>query len=190
MMGDTILFTFLVFGFVIFLIYGLIRGNKLSRKKFFIPLIFILLAIITVYFYTGFKKINSDISRIIHNSRPKSPTEVYTVLFKTPLDSGMTIVNLKDQVIPVVDCCIWMEVKISPNELNRIANLKKYAISVYSRSDSLTFLREFGDRPTWWTPQHLGDSLTKLSIIFSQENQQSIFFGADSSHAYICDQAL
>jgi hypothetical protein len=89
-----------------------------------------------------------------------------------------------------VDCCIWMEVRLCPAELNRIANLKKYAKSVYSKSDSLHFLQTFDDRPTWWSPQHLSDSLTKLNIKFNQEDQRSIFFGADSSHVYICDQAL
>ena len=190
MIADTILLAFLILGLITFLIYALIKRHKLSRKKFFLSLSFILIAIISVFFYTGFKKINSDISRIIHNSSPKSPTEIYTLLFKKPLDSCITIVNLKDQVIPWVDCCIWMEVKLCPAELNRIANLKKYARFVYSKSDSLNFLQTFDDRPKWWSPQNLSDSLTKLNIKFNKGNQQSIFFGADSSHVYICDQAL
>lgn len=189
-MADTILLAFLILGFITFLIYALIKGNKLSRKKFLLSLSFILIAIICVFFYTGFKKINSDVSRIIHNSSPKSPTEIYTLLFKKPLDSCITFVNLKDQIIPEVDCCIWMEAKLCSAELNRIANLRKYVKSVYSISDSLSFLQTFGDRPKWWSPQNLSDSITKLNIEFNQENQQSIFFGADSSHVYICDQAL
>ena len=190
MMADTILLAFLILGFITFLIYALIKANKLSRKKVLLSLSFMLIAIISVFFYAGFKKINSDISRIIHNSRRKTPAEIYTILFKKPLDSCITVINLKDQVIPKVDCCIWMEVRLCPAELNRIANLKKYAKSVYSKSDSLNFLQTFGDRPKWWSPQNLSDSLTKLNIKFNQEDQQSIFFGADSSHVYICDQAL
>jgi hypothetical protein len=190
MMADTILLAFLVLGFIIFLLYALIKWNKLSQKKILLALSVMLIAIISIFFYTGFKKINADISRIIHNSGAKSPTEIYTLLFKKPLDSCLIVVNLKDQVIPKVDCCIWMEVKLCPAELNRIANLKKYDKSVYSKSDSLSFLQAFGDRPKWWSPQHLGDSLTKLFIKFNQEDQQYIFFGSDSSHAYICDQAL
>ena len=189
-MADTLLLAFLVLGFVTLLIYGLIKESKFSRKNLFLLLSFILMAIIAVFFYTGFKKISSDISRIIHNSRPKSPTEIYAILFKTPADSCITIVNLKDQVIPKVDCCIWMEVRLCPAEIIRMANLKKYTKLAYSKSDSLDFLQTFSDRPKWWTPQNLGDSLTKLNIKFNRENQQSIFFGADSSHAYICDQAL
>ncbi len=189
-MADTILLAFLILGFITFLIYALLKGNELSKKKFLLSLSLILIAIISVFFYTGFKKINSDISRIIHNSSPKSPIEIYTILFKKPLDSCITIVNLKDQVIPKVDCCIWMEVKLCPAELNRIVNSKKYVKSVHNRSDSSNFLKTFADRPKWWSPQKLSDGLTKLTIKFSQENQQTIFFGADSSDVYICDQAL
>jgi hypothetical protein len=190
MMADTILLAFLIFGFIISLFYALIKWNKLSRKKVLISLSILLAAITALFFYTGFKKINSDISRIIHNSRSKSPSEIYTLLFKKPLDSCMTIVNLKDQVVPQIDCCIWMEVKVCPIELLRIISLKKYEKSVYSKSDSLSFLKTFPDRPKWWSPQNLGEGLTKLNIRFDQENQQSIFFSSDSSRLFICDQAL
>lgn len=190
MMADTILLILLILGLIAFLIYALIRGSKLSGKKFLTSLALILTAIISLFFYSGFNKIQSDFSRIIHNSRPKSPAEIYTLLFKKAPDSCIYIVNLKDQVIPKMDCCIWMEVELCPSELNRIARLKKYATSEYSKSDSLIFLQTFGDRPAWWLPQHLGDSITRITVIFNEMNQQSIFFGADSSHVFICDQAL
>jgi hypothetical protein len=190
MMADTILLAFLILGFIIFLLYALVKGNKLSRNRVILSSGIFLTAIISVFFYAGFKKINSDISRIIHNSSPRSPIEIYTLLFKKPLDSCVAVVNIKDQQIPVIDCCIWMEVKLCPAELIRIVNSKKYEKSVYSRSDSLSFLQNYSGRPTWWSPQNLGDSLVKLNIKFDQENQQSIFFGSESSHIYICDQAL
>lgn len=190
MMAGTILLVFLILSLASFLIYALIKGKNLPRKKFILSLSLILIAIISVFFYTGFKKVYSDISRIIHNASPKSPIEIYTILFDKPIDSCITIVNLKDQVIPKVDCCIWMEVKLCPAELNRICNSKKYVKSVHARSDYSIFLEPFSDRPKWWMPQKLSDSLTKLTIKFSQDKQQSIFFGADSSHVYICDQAL
>lgn len=190
MMADTILLAFLILVFIIFLFYALLKRNKLSRRKVLISLSILLVTIIALFFYTGFKKINSDISRIIHNSQSKPPSEIYTLLFKKPLDSCMTIVNLKDQVVPQIDCCIWMEVKVCPIELLRIIRLKKYEKSVYSKLDSLSFLKTFPDRPKWWLPQDLGDSLTMLNIQFDQENQQSIFFASDSSRLFICDQAL
>jgi hypothetical protein len=143
-----------------------------------------------VFFYTGSKKIKSDVSRIINNSRSKSPNEIYAILFQGPVDNCVTIVNLKDQLIPKVDCCIWMEVKLCAAEINRIANSKQYLKSTYDKSDSAVFLQPFSSRPQWWTPQNLGDSITKLSITFNQDKQQSLFFGTDSTHVYICDEAL
>lgn len=190
MMADTILLALLIVGFFTFLLYALLKRKKISRKKLFLSLGFLLIAIISVFFYTGFEKIRSDISRIVHNSRPKSSTEIYTLLFKKPLDNCITMANFKDQLIPGVDCCIWMEVKLCPAEFNRLLHLKKYEKTVFLKSDSALFLQTFGDRPKWWSPQNLSNSITKLHFIFNQENQQSIFFGADSSVVFICDKAL
>ena len=189
-MAEILLLAFLIFGFIMLLIYALLKGIKLSRGIFLFPLGCILVAIIVIFFYAGSEKISSDISRIINNSRSKSPNEIYTILFKTPVDSCITIVNLKDQVIPKVDCCIWLEVTVCPAEINRIANSKQYVKSTYIKSDSVIFLQPFYSRPKWWTPQNLGDSVTKLNITFNHNKQQSLFFGRDSTHAYICDEAL
>lgn len=189
-MADTILLALLITGLFIFLIFLIVKRRKLSRKKIFIVLFISVVAIISLFLYTGFDKIGSDISRIIHNSSPKSPVEIYTLLFKKPLDSCVTVLNLKDQVIPKIDCCIWMELSLCPEELNRIINLKKYETSQYNNSDSLIFLKTFGDRPVWWTPQSLGDSILKLTIKFNEANQQTLFYAKDSSHVYLCDQAL
>ena len=189
-MADTLLLALLILWLFIFLIFLVIKGRKLSRKKIFIVLFISMIAIVSLFLYTGFDKIGSDISRIIHNSSPKSPIEIYTLLFKKPLDSCATVLNLKDQVIPKIDCCIWMELSLCPEELSRIINLKKYGTVHFNNSDSLIFLKTFGDRPVWWTPQSLGDSLIKLTIKFNEDNQQTLFYGKDSSHVYLCDQAL
>lgn len=189
-MADTLLLAFLIFVFFIVLSYALIKGNKLSGKRILFSLGLIFIAIIAVFIYSGSEKIKADLSRIIHNASPKSPMEIYAILFEKPLDSCVNIVNLKDQVIPKVDCCIWMEVKICPAELNRIVHSKNYVKSDFTQFDSSIFLQPFYDRPKWWTPQLLSGGLTKLNIVFNQDNQQSIFFGADSTHVFICDQAL
>ena len=121
---------------------------------------------------------------------PKNGTEVYSTLFKKPNENCIEIINLKDQIIPKIDCCIWMEVKLCPAELHRIANQKKYKETRYSKQDSLIFLGTFTEKPEWWTPQVLGDSLIKLNIRFDAENEQTLFFDKDSSHVFLCDQAL
>ena len=190
MMADTLLLALLILWLFIFLIFLVVKGKKLSRKKMFTVLLVSIFAIVSLFLYTGFDKINADISRIIHNSSPKSPVEIYTLLFKKPIDNCVTVLNLKDQVVPKIDCCIWMELNLCPGELNRIINLKKYEVVHYNKSDSFIFLKTFNDRPVWWTPQSLGDSIQRLVIKFNADNQQTLFYGKDSSHVYLCDQAL
>ena len=83
-----------------------------------------------------------------------------------------------------------MELNLCAKEFSRIINLKKYETCHYNQSDSLTYLNTFGDQPDWWTLQSLGDSIIKLTIKFNEDKQQTLFYGKDSSHVYLCDQAL
>jgi hypothetical protein len=83
-----------------------------------------------------------------------------------------------------------MEVDICPAELARVIQRKKYQAFTFSRSDSVQFLASYVDRPNWWTPQSIGDSITKMYFKFDEDNEQTLFWGKDSSHVYLCDQAL
>jgi len=190
MMADTILLATLIVCFLLFLLYILLKPRKYSRKNNLFIIMLFSIAIVSLFLFTGLNKIKSDISRIVKNSSPKSSNEVYTLLFKKPIDGCMTTINFKDQVFPKLDCCIWMEVKLCPEEFTRLIKLKNYQSSSYNVSDSLNLLRSFYDKPIWWTPQVLGDTIFKLNIRFNNDNQQTLFFGKDSSHVYLCDQAL
>jgi len=189
-MVDTILLFILALIFISFIIFALIKRNKLSKSKILIFAVIGTVLIASLFLLIGTSKIKSDISRLIENSSPKKAEEVYTLLFKKPVDSSLKIINFKDQVIPKIDCCIWMEVNLSPAELSRVAYLKKYKITKLNKADSVSFLSPFGNKPKWWTPQILGDSIIRLSIKFDQDNEQTLFFGNDSTHLYLCDQAL
>lgn len=189
-MAETILLIILIFGLIVFLLYISIKGTKFSKKTILLSIAISLIVISLLFLYTGIDKIKSDIVRVIHNSRPKKAEEVYALLFEKPVDSCVTVINFEDQIIPKIDCCIWMELKLCPIELNRIIALKKYQKTRLKKSDSLSFLNSFTDRPIWWTPQILGDSVTKYTIKFNQDNEQTLMFGDDSSHIYLCDQAL
>lgn len=185
------MFLFLLTAFTLLIGLNLVF-KPASRQK---PILFIiggicLLTIIILFTTKGSDKLNKDLARIIQNSRPKSDLEVYTLLFKKPVDSCITFIHFKDQVIPKIDCCIWMEISICPKELKRIIQLKKYKETNLAKSDSTSFLQSFLDKPSWWLPQRLGDSLTKCTIIFNENNEQSILFGKDSSQVFICDKAL
>lgn len=189
-MVETILLLTLILGLVVFLLYVSINGTKFSKRTSLLTIAISLTIISLLCVYTGTDKIKSDITRVIHNSKPKQADDVYALLFKKPIDSCVTIINFNDQIIPRIDCCIWMELKLCPMELQRILSLKGYQRLRLKKSDSLSFLASFKDRPIWWTPQILGDSLTEYTIEFNQDNRQTIFFGYDSSHIYLCDQAL
>jgi hypothetical protein len=189
-MADTILLLVLTAALISFILYIFIKGTKLSKKAFLLVITIFLIPILLLFFYTGPGKIESDILRVIHNSRPKSANEVYNVLFKKSMDECVAVINFQDQVIPTIDCCIWMELKLCQAELNRIIALKSYEKSRLSKSDSTKFINAFNDKPLWWTPQLLGDSVTKYNIRFSQHNEQTLIVADDSTHVYLCDQAL
>ena len=173
-----------------FIVFAYIARNSISKSRFILFLISGIVLIGALYLYTGSSKIKADLSRLVKNSSPKKGEEVYNLLFKKPQDGCLKIIHFKDQVIPTIDCCIWMEVELCPAELSRIIQHKNYQAFTFGKSDSLQFLASYVDRPDWWTPQALGDSLTKLYFKFDEENDQTLFWGKDSSHVYLCDQAL
>lgn len=189
-MADTILLLLLLFTLCLFLLYAFHDWINLTNKKnlFFIGISIVL--IVLLFFYKGAGKIKSDIATAIKRSAPKKAEEVYRLLFENPTDSCITVIHFKDQVIPKIDCCIWMEVRVCSTELNRIRNLKKYKETKWNIADAVIFLKPFQERPEWWDPKILGDSMIKLYIKFNQDNEQTLFFGRDSSHAFICDRAL
>lgn len=188
-MIDTFLFIAVILLLISFLTIAFLKRKPTKSKTFFMGF-FLLGCAIIIYLLTGPGKIRSDISRLIYNSSPRKAYEVYTLLFKKPTDHCLSVINFNDQVIPRIDCCIWMEVEVCPEELLRISNLRKYKTEKINKNDSLLFLSLFGDRPSWWAPQMLADSLTKLNIKFDENNEQTLFFGNDSTHLFICDKAL
>jgi glucan phosphoethanolaminetransferase (alkaline phosphatase superfamily) len=153
MMADTILLAMAIMLFLLCLVYIFLKRNKFSKKRITAVILSGSAFVLLLFLFTGVNKIKSDISRIIHNSGPKSSYEVYNLLFKKSIDSCMTVINFKDQEIPKIDCCIWMEVRLCPAELARIISLKKYQPAVYTKADSIKFLNDFSDRPYWWRPQ-------------------------------------
>lgn len=184
-MAETILILILITGLIFFLLFIINKGTWLPKKAVILSTTLCFIIILLLFLYTGPGKIKSDITRVIHNSIPKSANEVYTILFKKPEDNCVTVLNFKDQVIPKIDCCIWMELKICQAELNRIIAMRNYEISKLPKHDSMEFVNSFTDKPSWWTPQILGDSLIKYHIKFNQDAKQTLIFGDDSAHIYM-----
>jgi len=162
----------------------------ISTKRILIGAVLAIVAITTVLLFTGSRNMAANLSRIIKNSSPKTPEQIYTILFEKPIDSCVIIKNTKDQVVPILDCCIWMEIQLCPTELNRILQQKKYEASVYNHPDSLNLTNSFPDRPSWWTPEVFGDSIFKVRFSINSQKVQTLFFGSDSSRIFLCDMAL
>ncbi len=189
MMLDSILFLLSLISLMGLSGFLLFRRGKSSRMLWILFLLNLTISI-GLFFYTGIDKLNADVSRFIHNSRPKSAKEVYAILFKEPYPGCVEIINWKDQRIPTVDCCIWMELRLCPKELNRILQLRNYDISNHTGAGADSILQSFSQRPAWWRPVFVKDNLYKASFIFNETNRQTIIFGRDSVHVFVCDQAL
>jgi len=130
-----ILLTCALFG----LLYFAFKLSSKHRKLLYAIVFVDILSIITLFLTQGTTKINSNHSRIIKNSKPKSAEEVYSLLFNQPIDTCITFIHFKDQVIPKIDCCIWMELNVCPKEFLRIITLKKYQETILTRSNSAIF---------------------------------------------------
>ncbi|WP_290793952.1 hypothetical protein [Flavihumibacter sp. UBA7668] len=176
---------------VIFLFILLVSVKPLlfSKNRIIVILSCLFLAGIIVFAFSGIQKLSRDLGRIIKNTGPKSPETIYSILFENPIENCVTTINLKDQVLPIIDCCIWMEIKLCPEELERILKIKKYEASIYSNADSVNFNNSFTEKPAWWKPQNIGDSFLKFTFRKDQNHVQTIFSGKDSTHIFICDLA-
>ena len=148
-MRDTLTLGFAIGFLLTLVIYGLVKAKSLSRGRQFSLLAAGVLVIAFILVNTRFEKVQSEISRFIRNSRPKTQDEVYSIIFKRAKDSCVTIVNFKDQEIPKVDCCVWMELKTCRRELDEILKSKKYEIASFPVNDRTKIFESFPDRPQW-----------------------------------------
>lgn len=135
--------------------------------------------------YNKVKEYIPDTSKIFQQ---RQPYEAYAALFGAPIDSCLKPLRLMDQVVPRLDCCIWLEFKACPTEINRIISLNIYKVSEHSSSDTLSYLPGYSPRPDWWTPHTLGDKI----IVFRDDSkipnhEKILIISSDSSHAFYCD---
>jgi len=188
MLIPTILLVSVALFLLIFTAYLFVKQKSFLKTSNLLILALGICCIIIILFTRGGTQIGTDLSRIFSNSVPKSPIEVYAALFKEPKDSCVRIVQIKDQ-LPYVDCCIWMQVETCPDELNRLSGMKEYKGTLHRASDSLTYMQPFADRPVWWIPQMLGDTIIELEYKRDEDHIQSLLFNTDSTVLYICDMA-
>jgi hypothetical protein len=121
--------------------------------------------------------------------RPRTGREIYVALFGAPESDCIQVINKKDQLVPRLDCCIWLEFRTCPSELRRIIGQESYSASVKAAADTSTYLPGYNSRPEWYNPAALADSIFFLSHIDNRSRARTLLFSKDSSHVFYCDMA-
>lgn len=167
--------------FIIFVILLLTGIVKKSRKAVYFSLLFLLFAIGTGI-YTGylFARKAYHVIRTGENPLKRSGIEIYTGLLGKPETNCVTVINSKDQYIPKIDCCIWLEFSTCPAELARIITKQPYKPATY-------YLPGYGPAPAWFTPKNLGPGAIMLQHSPDSNHEYLLYFSKDSTHAYYCD---
>ncbi len=180
--------------FIFFVVTGIIRESIL---RIMASLLFLCIAVGSFFFlgvYAASKassKVTQTIDYVKQKFEPRNGTEIYFALFGKPIDNCSKVTNQKDQTVPRLDCCIWLEFQTCQKELNRIIKQQSFKATRFLSEDTTSYLPNYSPKPDWWTPQFLGDSVIVLrEFNFDKPNRDKILiFAKDSSHAFYCDMA-
>jgi len=173
--------------FLFFLFIGIKRKNK---KFVFISFSFFLLTLCTG-FWIVYLFLSKSYNKVTDVFKPRSGIEIYTALFGKPVDNCIIVINKKDQIVPRLDCCIWLEFETCQKELNRIISQEHYEMKKFFSADTTSYVPSYDPKPIWWTPHLLGDSVfvTQKYNPDNPNRDQILIFSKDSSHAFYCDMA-
>jgi hypothetical protein len=178
---------FLFLAFMFFIIKGVKNKN---RRNIFISFGFLFLTAIacfwTIYLF-GVKSYHT----VTEVFKPRSGLEIYTSLFHKPVGNCLTVINKQDQIVPKLDCCIWLEFQTCPDELSRIISQESYKISKYLSADTSSYDLLYGPKPEWWKPSLLGDSIIVMqnNSPHNPNRERTLIFSKDSLRAFYCDMA-
>jgi hypothetical protein len=117
--------------------------------------------------------------------------EIYTTIFDRPARNCVEVLNRMDQMVPRLDCCIWLEFKTCPAELKRIIGKGNFSQRTSPASDSTIDIPPFQPAPSWWKPSILGDGLVQVADQTPDNPNRALIllFSKDSTHAFYCDMA-
>jgi hypothetical protein len=180
----------LLFIFLVLIIQGL---RKRNRKKIGIAFVFLFLTIVCGC-WTGYiivKKLYNKATDIVEVLGPRSGLEIYTALFGDPVNECVEVVNRMDQMVPRLDCCIWLEFRTCPAEMKRIIDKGTFSQKETPLVDSTLDIPPFQSAPYWWKPSSLGEGLVKLTDQTPDNPNRALIllFSKDSTHAFYCDMA-
>lgn len=176
--------------FVFFLIFIILGVKKKNKRSVFISIFFLLLTLITC-FWVLYLFLTKSYNKVAEVFRPRSGIEIYSSQFGKPTENCVSVINKMDQIVPRLDCCIWLEFKTCPKELNRIILQEPYKMKKYLSLDTTLYIPNYSPKPLWWTPHILGDSIFVMRK-YNPENpnrDKVLIFSKDSSHVFYYDMA-
>ena len=124
--------------------------------------------------------------------RPRTGEEIYAALFGRARPGCLRVIHHQDQLVPRLDCCIWLEFRACPAEIKRIlAHDTAFRPVSQPVPPLLPDTANYSPKPTWWRPGRLGRAaLLRQKFQPSNPNRdQLLIFSSDSTHAYYCDMA-
>ncbi len=175
--------------------FFILRGVKLKRVNYIIIAVLCLIislgsiAWMAVLAYRSFsKKVKTEWNE---HTKPRTGRDAYVALFGEPVDSCLQVLNLKDQLVPKLDCCIWMEMKTCSSELKRVLAQKNYQTKIIAVIAESKYASNINEAPAWWNPVGLSKVVAECFHESMEEPgaYQIWYFAKDSSHAFYYDVA-
>lgn len=111
--------------------------------------------------------------------------EIYTALFEQSPNNCVTVQNKKDQYVPGLDCCIWLEFSTCPAELKRILQQEDYTMKI--QNSAAINISGDNEKPAWWKPEQLGDTVLFFSCDIEGKRLQQLISSKDSTKVFYCD---
>lgn len=175
-------------GFILLLVISIYKKNKSLVLLSLVPLgLSFITGSISIYHILTrtYHKVASQVDKAIE---PRSPETMYTAQFGNSNQSCLQVLNAKDRVIPLVDCCIWLEFTTCPQEAARIIAQHPYQSTLLNR-EAIQFTEpSLEGKPSWFVPAALGDSV--LAFKFNDpkaKSEELLFLSIDSTRGYYCN---
>jgi hypothetical protein len=119
--------------------------------------------------------------------RPRTGSEIYSVIFGRDNHSCVNILNSHDASLPILDPDIYMELTTCPAEINRIIKLRPYPM--FQMDNHPYDMINFQPPGDWFNPEKMGNKLLVLTWKPDSNYVKGLymFISPDSSHAYIAE---
>ena len=182
----------LAVGLLIAAVGGLFHGIAARRRRVLSWALASLLLGLGVAGWAVYRVSYKSYRHVAKAMRPRTGEEIYMALFGRAQPGCLRVIHHQDQLVPRLDCCIWLEFKACPAEIKRIlANDTAFRPVRQMVPALLPDTANYSPKPIWWRPGKLGRAVL-LRQKFQPNNpnrDQLLIFSPDSTHAYYCDMA-